>query len=589
MPLAQDPLLVNIGERLRMRAGTSGTLKPPDTVHDWARRYRKIDGRPFSLDRFKPLQALYEDDHNRIVVMKPAQRGVSEWAICFTCYALEYGAQRWVPDGSKAGLNVGIVFPAKADLNDFSKERLSDLKDESSHLSSMFGTDGFDALGFKKVGDSFLYLRGGYSKAGLRSFPADVMIFDEFDELDASAIALGRRRLNASLVKREIDISTPSIPGRGISAAYLSSDQRVYQSKCMRCKAWNTYDFFRDVYADGEPYEEWSKWSQPHVERTTVTLNCPACGISQSDEARCAMGRWVALAPEITRTHGYHIPWWPFVFIDLAGLAFSAVSAEGAEVEEFFHSDLGLPHGAGEGGITPEMLLQLSVTLPDGLPKGPWHDTTMGCDVGSRLHYSVTSVGPDGNTYLRAMDSVMTWSELDNLMLRYQVRMAVIDGEPETHSTLDFLARWPGRSMRSFYPTGVAALRGVLFHQKPNTPDLQVNRAMAMDAVLSTIAGAREYWPREFTSNPEIVSQMTSSTRIKITDENTGQQRYDWIHVGPDHYWHAYLYNLVARRTLPVYKNQLPAVGGSRVVIGDPAVAMRQMHEAGPNRWTVIR
>lgn len=572
-----------------MRAGASASLSLPANVYEWACRYRKIDGRPFSLEKFKPLQALYEDNHQRIVVMKPAQRGVSEWAICLACYALEYGAQRWVPDGSKAGLNVGIIFPAKADLNDFSKERLSDLKDETSHLAAMFGTDGFDALGFKKVGDSFLYLRGGYSKAGLRSFPADVMIFDEFDELDSEAISLGRRRMNASVVKKEISISTPSIPGRGISAAYLSSDQRVYQTRCGSCSTWNTYDFFRDVRADNQPYDEWSKWSQPHVEKSKVTLHCPACHKAQSDEARTAMGRWLALQPEVTRTHGYHIPWWPFVFIDLAGLAFSAVSAEGAEVEEFFHSDLGLPHGAGEGGITPEMLQQLSATLPNGLPAGPWRDTTMGVDVGSRLHYSISSLGPDGGQYLRALDSVMTWPELDNLMLRYQVRMCVIDGEPETHATLDFLSRWPGRTLRAFYPTGVAALRGILFHQKPDTQDLQVNRPLAMDAVLSSLSGAREHWPREFTNNPDVVLQMTSSTRVKITDDSTGQQRYDWIHVGADHLWHAHLYSLVARRTLPILRNQLPAVGGTRATLGDPAVAPRRMHEPGPSRFSVIR
>lgn len=579
-----------VAERIRSRHGATAAFKLPANVHEWARRYRMIDNRPFTLDRFLPLQALYEDDWPRIVVMKPAQRGVSEWAICLTCFALEYGAQKWVADGSKTGLNVGIVFPAKADLNDFSKERLSDLKDETSHLANMFGADGFDALGFKKVGDSFLYLRGGYSKAGLRSFPADVMIFDEFDELAPSAIALGRRRLNQSLVRREIAISTPSIPGRGISAAYLASDQRVYQTQCKSCKAWNTYDFFRDVRASNETHEEWSKWSPAHVARSIITLHCPVCSAIQSDTDRCEIGRWVALQPEITRTHGYHVPWWAFpVGPTLDDLAASAVSSEGAEVEEFYHSDLGLPHGAGEGGITPEMLAQLSASIPDGLPKGPWRDTTLGCDIGSRLHYRISSIGPDGGIYVRAMDSVTSWDELDNLMLRYQVRQAVVDGEPEIHSTQDFLSRWPGRAMRSFYTTSPAALRGVLFHQKPNLPDLQINRAMAMDLVLSVIAGCREHWPREFTSNPDIVSQMTSSTRVKITDEHSGEQRYDWVHVGNDHFWHGALLDIIARRTLPQFKNQQPAVGGARSVMTDIAVAGRPIREDGPSRLSVIR
>src|SRR6516164_1374882 len=96
--------------------------KMPASVFEWAKQYRRIDNRAFSLANFKPLQALYEDDCDRIVIMKPAQRGVSEFAICLTCYALEFGAAKWT-NNARAGLNVGIIFPAKGDLIDFSKER----------------------------------------------------------------------------------------------------------------------------------------------------------------------------------------------------------------------------------------------------------------------------------------------------------------------------------------------------------------------------------------------------------------------------------------------------------------------------------
>lgn len=590
MAVLRDPLLVQMAERYRQRASSGEIDISPQSVSEWAHRYRVIDGRPFSLERFRPLQALYEDDHDRIAIMKPAQRGVSEYAVSLICYALEYGARRWVPDGSKAGLNVAMVFPAKADLIDFSKERLSDLKDESTHLASMFGSDEFDALGFKKIGDSYLYLRGGYSKAGLRSFPADVLILDEFDELATDAIALARRRMNASLVKREVMISTPSIPGRGISAAYLASDQRVYQTQCPHCKEWTSFDFFRDVRVDDRPYDEWQKWSQVHVESCLTTMHCPVCNEVMEDDARCAIGRWVALQPEVTRTHGYHIPWWPFIFISLAGLAYSAVSPEISEVTQFYHSDLGLPHGLGDGGITAEMLAQLSAGLPNGLPDGPWRDTVMGVDVGSKLHYSVSSIGPGNSEYVRDMGTANTWDEIDHLMLRYQVRQCVVDGEPEWHSSQDFVKRWPGRSVRAYYPTGVSALKGVLYNQKANLTDVQVNRVMALDTVYNTVLHAQELWPRSLTGDEDIIAHMTSSARVKITDEKTGQQTYDWIHIGPDHWGHASAYRMVARRMLPALKNQIPAVGGTRTALVEQAVSgARMIRETGPSRFSVIR
>lgn len=587
--MADDDLLQHVAERLRARERGQLRAADPKTVYEWAKEFRRIDGQTFTLENFKPLQALYEDDWDRIVVMKPAQRGVSEYAICLTCYALEYGALRW-SRGRKTGLNVGIVFPAKGDLIDFSKERLSNLKDETSHLARMFGGEEFDALGFKKVGNSFLYLRGGYSKAGLRSFPCDLLILDEYDELSRPAVALARRRLNApTSMKREVMISTPSIPGRGISAEYLASDQRVYQTRCGACSTWNNYDFFRDVRVGGAPWDDWQKWSQARVATLEPTIHCPNCSLPQSKNDLIKVGRWVTMQPNAKRTHGYHIPWWPFVNPTLEQLVLSAVDPEPSEVEEFYHSDLGLPHGAGDGGITDDMLAQCSATLPQGLPDGPWRDTTMGVDIGSKLHYRISSLGPDNAIYVRDMGTTNNWEELDGLMNRFHVRQAVVDAEPEWHASQEFCDKWQGRAVRSFYATGVAALKGTLFHQKTDTNDLQVNRVMALDTIYQMVYAAREKWPSKIALNPEVIAQMVSSARIKLTDEKTGQSSYDWVHAGPDHFMHASAYDCIARKMLPVFKNQMPAVGGVRPTITETAVASRPRQLEGPSRFTVIR
>lgn len=569
MPPKSDVAL-QLAERIRSRAGT-GTIAPPDSVYEWARRYRFLDKHEFSLDRFKPLHALYEDDWQRIVVMKPAQRGVSEWAINLACFALEYGARKWVPDGSKSGINVAIIFPARGDLIDFSKERLSNLKDETTHMAAMFAGEEFDSLGFKQVGDSFLYLRGGYSEAGLRSFPCDVLILDEYDQLDTSAIALARRRMNASMIRREVRISTPTIPGRGISAAYVASDQRAYESCCPYCGSWHTYDFFTDVWCDGEPWDEWQKWSQAHVEVSTVELRCPSCKVVQTEEDRCAPGRWISNAPEATRVHGYHIPWWPFPkpMVELDALAASAVSGDPTELEEFYRSDLGLPHGAGGGVIDEEMLRQLSALLPEGLPDGPWRDTVLGADIGARIHYCIDSIGPDNAVYVRKMGSVSDWDALDLLMTRYQVRNAVIDAEPEVITALDFCHRWTGRAIRCFYPTSATALKGTLFNRKEGTPDVQANRTMLLDTMYAAIASASERWPSEITSDPEVIQHMANAVRVKVTDEGTGQQRYSWVRTGPDHLMHGRAYAILARRLLPAAQSNGHVVSGTRPLIAD--------------------
>lgn len=576
-----DPLLDSVIQKIRDRK-TGASTGAPKSVYEWALRFRRIDRRPFSLDRFLPLKAIYEDNHPRIVIMKPAQRGISEWAICLACFALEFGAAAWVKDGSKSGLNIAIIFPARTDLIDFSKERVANLKDESPHLAELFGDDTseFDSLGFKQIGDSFLYLRGGYSKSGLRSFPCDLMILDEFDELDSHAVALASKRLNASLVKRMVMISTPSIPGRGIDLEYQASDKRVYQSQCPGCSEWTTYDFFRDVKVANESWDEWQKWSQARVEKSEVTLHCPSCQYALTDADRCAEGRWVSLQPEVRRTHGYHIPWWPWGFVDLQSLAHDAVSPNPSELDELFHSDLGLPYGTTGGQVTDEMLAQLSAGMPEGgLPEGGWRDTTMGIDVGTRLHYRISSVSvADGHVYVRAMDSVPNFLELNPLMLRYSVRMAVIDAEPELHAAIDFCEKWRGRALRSFYPSAPSALKGTEFLVKKDTYDVMTNRNMLLDRVYSTIASASERWPSQFTNDPEVIAHFKSSTRVKFADDD-GQQHISWVHAGPDHFAHAMVFDLVARKTLPQVVSFTPAVGGTRPVLDQ--LAGQQSREMG--------
>lgn len=552
-----------VAERIRARKAAGAGITEPANVYEWAMRYRRLEGQRFSLDRFPPLKALYADDFRRIVVMKPAQRGVSEWAVNLTCFALEHGHKYWAPPNTKDGLNVGYIFPVKKALEDFAKERINGLREESTHLATLFAEEDFDSLGYKKVGRSQLYMRGAYATSDLLSFPADMIILDEYDQMEQKAVSLAIRRMGSSLVKREVRISTPTIPGRGISAAFESSDKRVYQTQCPECEEWNTYDFFRDIRVDNEPYDVWKQWTQDHAALSEVTLHCPECDAVIDEAGRLGPGRWLITQPDMARTHGYHIPWWPFPSVELEQFVFASLSPEPSEVEEFYRSDLGMPYGAGAGAITEEVLAALTAEWPEDIRDVRWKNTTMGVDIGARLHFRVASEDQQGNVCVREMGSVDEWSDLDKLMLRYQIRLALVDAEPELHDAIDFCKRFRGRAKRAFYPTNAGALKGILLHEKKDTFDVQINRTMAMDRVYGNLTLARERWPKEIAFDPEVIDHMKAPTRVKISDA-TGQQHYTWIHTTPDHLYHACVYDTVARELLPKASSHAPAVGGER-------------------------
>ena len=538
----------------------SKPLPSPDTVYEWSIRHRRIEGLQFSLDKFLPLKALYEEDHRHLVVIKPAQRGVSEYAINFTSFALEHGARIWAP-GQKDGVNVAYIFPTIETLGDFSKERISGLEEETVHLARLFGEhDDYNAVRFKQVGRSYLYLRGGWSPRALKSFPADILILDEYDEMDPKAVALARRRMNASLIHRELDISTPTIPGFGIHEMYGRSDQRVYRQR-HRCGEWVGFDFFQNVVVNNQPWQSgdggWRYLAAEEILTATVELLCPSCGSWITEEERMSAGEWTANAPTVKAVRGYHIPWWPFPIVDLVRFAIAAVSRDPTEVEQFNQQDLGNAYSAAGARVTAEDLLKCSLGLKNGLLPADvtYKRITMGVDVGTRLHYRVSGE-LDGQVYILAMGAVREFSALYDIMEQYKVRLCVVDAMPEQHAVSAFVQAFPGRVVAAGYPSNVSALKAQLIApNKENKPNIdlimdnkrvQINRTMAMDRVSAIVKMGEERWPLAIATASEVVANMTSPVRLQKFDK-TGQPTASWEHTTPDHFFHACVYDLVAR------------------------------------------
>jgi phage terminase large subunit GpA-like protein len=526
------------------------TLNP----REWAETYRRIDDKPFTLERHRPLRQIYEDDHPWIVIMKPAQVGCSELAVTRTLHALDCGARWWGTD--KAGINVGYLFPTQTALRDFAKERFNGLLAESGHIAAMF--TGYNEVGFKQAGDSYLYIRGTFGGgASLLSFPADVLILDEFDRMNPMSVAMAEKRLRASVVNRKLFLSTPTLPGQGIHGVYLQSDQHVWEVPCPHCGGWGEMDFFRDVVADGSHYDEWQHWEREKLRRATFAVHCHLCNHPLD---RCAEGRWVAQNPDQEGIRGYHVPSLAFPMVRLSELALHATSDDPNEVEEFYRSDLGIPFERNGATITEAMLLQLAASLPGGaLPSGPWSSVTMGVDVGARFHYRISATGPERARYVLTMGACRTWEELSELMERYRVRRCVIDAQPELHATQAWAAKHKGRVLRAFYPS---TLKGDLYREKAPETDasgrevggsavVQINRTMAMDLVYAVIAGGtEERWPLSVINSPEVLSHLQAPVRVTTTDAY-GQPTAVWTHTSPDHLYHATVYDVIAQRTLP--------------------------------------
>ena len=177
---------------------------------------------------------------------------------------------------------------------EFSKSRVGPFLSENPFLMRLM-TD-TDTAGLKRIGDAHLYLRGMQSSVGMKSVPADMVVFDELDETAPAAKAMARERLAHSDYKRVIELSNPSLPDYGIDEQYQKSDQRHWTLKCPACGRWTALDKEFPVKLGQEV-----RIIQPRSDGSFYRA-CPQCCAELDLDA----GEWVADWPDRS-IHGYRI------------------------------------------------------------------------------------------------------------------------------------------------------------------------------------------------------------------------------------------------------------------------------------------
>ncbi|MCP4003169.1 MAG: phage tail protein, partial [bacterium] len=315
------------------------------------------------------------------------------------------------------GLNVMYFFPTRTDVLEFSKSRVGPLLQDNRFLCRLLHET--DTAGLKRIGSSYLYLRGMQSSVGMKSVPADMLVFDELDEATPDSKSLAKERLAHSDFKRVIELSNPSLPSYGIDESYQLSDQRHWTIRCAHCSRWTALDkefptrLGSDVRVirerDGEYYRA-----------------CPKCG----QELDVAAGEWIADFPD-RKIHGYRI-----------SQLFSSKVDPGEILTEyrrtrfpdrFYNLKIGIPWADTQNKLDEAQVL--SCCGEHGLQESSDRSCTMGVDTGKQLHVVISrsTREQDGTREVIYVGARQEYSELDDLMERFCVGTCVIDALPEVH------------------------------------------------------------------------------------------------------------------------------------------------------------
>jgi len=459
------------------------------------------------------LMVPYQDDHPHIVEMKAAQMGLTSKAMLKTIFCLQFKRYR----------GVLYLFPSRSDVLDFSKGRISPLIEENEDIGKMVRDT--DSAGIKAIGNGFLYLRGMKSRVGLKSVPADFIIFDELDEAPQNAVDMALERMAHSEYKEVLKLSNPTLPDYGIDKAFQETDQRYWLLRCEKCGEHTCLeDSFPDclLEIDGR-----------------VIRACSKC----KAELNPALGEWVAKKPLITDKRGYHYSQLFSQFVSPAEILHQYRTT--TNLRDFFNLKIGVAYVEAENRLSIQEVLSLCGS--DGIVQSDPGPCFMGVDQGKDLHVVIAKKHPQTAGKIIHLGVYIDWEELDRLMKNFNVIRCVVDALPETRNARAFAERHKGKVFLNFYRE---FFKGDYKWDEANMT-VVCNRTESLDASHNEIMTGQIALPKECEIVGEFAKHLHNVAKKLEEDEETGNKRYVYVKLGADHFRHAFNYESMARRSCP--------------------------------------
>ena len=547
---------INVNVTHQQRGSPEGRL-------DWALQHRSMlwPDIPLDFESHKYLKGIYDDEHPYIAAQKAAQLGLSEWLITDAFWGADV-----------KGANTLYILPRTGDVSDFSATRFGLAIEASPYIASIIIADRGKSAGYqsrtrdrstlKRIRNRFLYMRHGGVKADgrapqLKTSAIDLLIYDEYDEIDSRAPSLAEKRLQHSSLKWQRKISTPSYANRGINAVLNESDYRVWMMKCEHCGHWQPLDPLKNLIMETDSTGRPVKWFHKRGKRKKVYAGCVKCA---KPIDRLADGEWVAKFPG-REIHGYYVNPLLSPEIDLWKIIETGLRTDPEEQRQWMNQTLGITYQPKGGGFSET---KVNNSYRDYVPPFRSKRCAMGVDVGAQLHVIIRRYKGDINQAV-FIGTVTHFEELDTLMERYGVRMVVVDALPETRKAREFADRWKHRAYVAFYVGGeTAAKRAALVTEKEDEQTVEIDRTRAIDAVrVGYESGKTINYTAAQRDEPDHKTHLMSMTRV-LNKRTDGKIYATWVATGADHYAHAEVYVHIAMQLMG-----LPVGGEGAVMATD--------------------
>ncbi len=377
-----------VADRLRMRLNREEGLKNLSQV---VLDHAYVEGKPFSFKDHEYQIEIMNDTRQRIGVRKCSQVGLSELMIQKTLAVMTV-----MP-------NIRIIFtlPTKEMAVEFSKDRFDGAIVASDHYTAMVKA-GDNSAGYKKIGDSSLYIRGTFGAKAAISIPAEMLMSDELDFSNEAVIGKLNSRIRHAQTEDEhgnrgyrYRFSTPTVHGFGIDLDFNAGDQRYYMCRCEHCETWVLPDFATDLIVPGFD-DKMINFGREHLHDPKIDISkswmkCPSCTKDLwSSLVQPSRRAWVAKRPDVW-DHSYQVAPWDVPKYNTPPAIMKQV-ADYPLKSDFYNFVIGLPHSDNENTFNTEQTHKdrfCTVALWIFMNCVVLAPTVGGMDVGKTLHLTV--------------------------------------------------------------------------------------------------------------------------------------------------------------------------------------------------------